>query len=220
MSRIKVGHFEPDGALINLPLGFIPDYFTMHALGGGDAAVVQTIWFRAQESDEASGEQEGFTNTEGTTDVLADAGGITAYDTGTQGPAIGIWEASNTTVDEKDGTTITVVARTATAPGTYIFPTTSSSTDRDAIFECITAGTTGATEPTWPDSIGENVTDNSMVWRRVDRSLERLGYQGVVIAAALMTNGQEMYYLAMQADQSIDHGDVDGWTDGIDPDAN
>ncbi|KKL50078.1 hypothetical protein LCGC14_2309070, partial [marine sediment metagenome] len=33
------------------------------------------------------------------------------------------------------------------------------------------------------------------------------------------TNGQEVYYLALQADQVVDHGDVDGWTSGIDPDA-
>ncbi len=220
MNQIKVGHFEPDGGLINLPLGFIPDYFTMHELGGGDAAVVQTIWFRAQESDEASGEQEGWTNTEGTTDVLADAGGITAYNTGSQIPQIGIWEASNTTVDTRDGTTLTVVARTATKPGTYINPTVGSTGDRGAVFECVTAGTTAATEPDWNNvAVGANVTDNSMVWQRVDKSLQRGGYQGIVIAAALMTNGQEMYYLALQSDQSVDHGDVDGWTSGIDPDA-
>ncbi|KKM81307.1 hypothetical protein LCGC14_1331100, partial [marine sediment metagenome] len=105
------------------------------------------------------------------------------------------------------------------APGTYVNPTVSSSADRGSIFECVTAGTTGSTEPTWPDSIGENVTDNSMVWKRVDKSLQRGGYQGVIIAAAVQTNGQLMYYLAIQSDQSVVHGDVDGWTDGIDPDA-
>ncbi|KKK94819.1 hypothetical protein LCGC14_2679030, partial [marine sediment metagenome] len=120
---------------------------------------------------------------------------------------------------DRQGNTITVVARTATAPGTYINPTVDSDTDRQAIFECITAGTTDSTEPTWPDAIGENVTDNSMVWQRVDVSLQRGGYQGIVIAAALNTNGQAWYYEAKQTDQVVNHGDIDGWIDGIDPDA-
>ncbi len=211
MNNIKVGHFEPDGELIYLPVGFIPDYFTMHELGGGDGAVVQTIWFKAQEIDEASGEQEGWTNTEGTTDVLADAGGITAYDVGSQAPTITTWTTAV-------GTAAT--ARTATAAGTYVKPSVASTTDRSAIFECVTAGTSAATEPTWPDDVDGQVTDGTTVWERVDKSLERQGYQGVCIAAALMTNGQEMYYLALQAIQSIDHGDVVGWTDGVDSDAN
>lgn len=209
-NQIKVGHFEPDGGLINLPLGFIPDYFTMHELGGGDAAVVQTIWFRAQESDEASGEQEGWTNTEGTTDVLADAGGIKAYSTGSQTPTVTTW-----TKAVGDAAT----AKTATAAGTYVKPSVASDGDRGSIFECVTAGTSSATEPTWPTADGENVTDGTTVWKKVNVSLQRGGYQGVVIAAALMTNGQEMYYLALQADQSVNHGDVDGWDSGIDPDA-
>lgn len=211
MNKIKTGHFEPDGSLINLPLGFVPDYFNMHELGGGNGAIVEVVWFKAQETDEATGSQEGFTNTEGTTALLADDGGITAFDTGSQGPTITTWTTAVATA---------ATARTATAPGTYVKPSVASVTDRGAIFECVTAGTGGGTEPTWPDAVEEQVTDNSVVWERVDRSLERQGYQGVIVAGALMTNGQEMYYLAMQANQSIDHGDVDGWTDGIDPDAN
>lgn len=220
MNKIKVGHYEADDGLINLPIGFIPDVFDMDEVGTTNPDHIR--WYRAQETDEAGSSQEGMiTNgADGVITKLADAGGITAYDTGTQGPAIGIWEASSATVDDKQGNTITVVARTATAPGTYVYPTVDSTTDRDAIFECVSAGTTASAEPTWPDAIGENVTDGSTIWQRVDRALERNGYQGVVIAAALNTNGQEWYYEAKQANQSVDHGDVDGWTDGIDPDAN
>lgn len=219
MSRTKVGHFQADGGLINLPIGFIPDVLDLDEVGTTNPDHVR--WYRRQEQDEASGSQEGMiTNgADGVITKLADAGGITAFSTGSQRPQIGIWEASNTTVDTRDGTTLTVVARSATAPGTYINPTVGSSTDRGALFECVTAGTTGSAEPTWPDAIGENVTDNSMVWQRVDVSLQRGGYQGVVIAAALSTNDQEWYYEATQADQSVDHQDTAGWTDGIDPDA-
>ncbi len=217
MNKIKVGQFTQDGGLVNLPLGFIPDYIRL-----ANRDLTNTIfieWWRLMETNDISGSQEGITNTEGTTADLGDAAGITAYDTGSQVPQIGIWEASNTTIDTKDGTTLTVVARTATAPGTYVIATVGNAADRGSIFECVTAGTTGSSEPTWPVSDGENVTDNSMVWQKVNVSLQRGGYQGIVIAAALMTDGQLMYYFAVQANQSMVHGDVDGWTSGIDPDA-
>ena len=217
--QIKVGRYLADDGLVNLPIGFIPDVFDMDEVGTTNPDHIR--WYRRQEQDEASGSQEGMiTNgADGVISKLGDAAGITAYDTGAQRPSIGIWEASNTTVDDRQGNTITVVARTATAPGTYINPTVDSDADRQAIFECVTAGTTDSTEPTWPDAIGENVTDNSMVWQRVDVSLQRGGYQGIVIAAALNTNGQAWYYEAKQTDQVVNHGDIDGWIDGIDPDA-
>ncbi len=220
MNKIKVGHFQADGGLINLPIGFIPDVFDMDEVGTSNPDHVR--WYKAQESAESSGSQEGMiTNgADGVITKLGDGNGVVAYSTGEQRPALGEWEASSATIDEKDGTSITVVARTADAPGTYVFPTVSSPTDRQAIFEAVTvSGNTGSTEPTWPDSVGANVTDGSIVWKRVDVSLQRGGYQGVVIAAALSTNDQEWYYEAKQANWSVDHQDTAGWTGGIDPSA-
>lgn len=205
---IKVGQYLQDGGLINLPIGFVPDYIEL-----ANRDLTNTIfikWWKLMETDDISGSQEGISITEGTTADLADAGGITAYDTGAQTPTIEEWTTARSTA---------ATARTATAAGTYIKPTVSSVADRGSIFECVTAGTGGATEPTWPDADGENVTDGSTVWKKVNVSLQRGGYQGVVIAAALMTDGQLMYYKAVLADQAVVHGDVDGWTDGIDPDA-
>ena len=85
---------------------------------------------------------------------------------------------------------------------------------------CVATTGAVATEPTWPSADGAQVTDSvGNVWEKVNVSLQRGGYQGVVIAAAIQTNGQLMYYFALRADHSVVHGDVDGWTDGIDPDA-
>ncbi|KKN77228.1 hypothetical protein LCGC14_0362060 [marine sediment metagenome] len=220
-NQIKVGHFEADGGIINLPVGFVPDYFQMHDVGEGTNPDMFQ-WFRQQQTHEATGSQEGMlTNgADGVITLMADDAGITAYNTGQQTPPIGIWEASSATIDERDGTSLTITARTADAPGTYVNPTVGSTTDRQAIFEAVTvSGNTGSTEPTWPDSIGENVTDGSVVWKRVDVSLQRGGYQGVVIQDDINTDSREMYYLALQADQLVDHGDTAGWTDGIDPNA-
>ena len=209
--KTKVGHYEQDGGLINLPIGFIPDYYKQANRDGTNTTFVE--WWREM-SKEASGSQEGISITEGTTADLADAGGIIAYNTGTQIPTIQEWTQSRATA---------ATARTATAAGTYIKATVDAPSDvgiadRGSIFECVTAGTGDTTEPVWPTSDGENVTDSSVVWQKVNVDLLRGGYQGVVVAAALQTNGQEMYYLAIQS-ESVDHGDVDGWTSGIDPNA-
>ena len=162
------------------------------------------------ETDDISGSQEGISiDIAGVPTDLGDAAGITGYDTGVQVPTIESW-----TEVRSDAAT----ARTATAPGTYIKPT-SGGGDPGSIFECIVDGDGGTTEPTWGVVDGEVTIDGTTQWIKVNVSRQRGGYQGVVIAAAVQTNGQLMYYLALQADQSIVHGDVDGWTDGIDPDA-
>lgn len=206
-NQIKVGHYEADGGIINLPLGFIPNHFRLLAMITNPLIYE---WWRSQQTEEATGAQEGVIDTAGTKTLAADDAGIIAYDTGSQVPTIEEWTEARATA---------ATARTATAAGTYIKPTVANAADRGSIFECVTAGTGGSTEPTWPDADGENVTDNSVVWQKVNVSLQRGGYQGVVIQDNIQTDGQEMYYVALLADQDVDHGDVDGWGSGIDPDA-
>lgn len=207
-NQIKVGQYIQDGGLINLPIGFVPDHLEL-----ANRDLTNTIfieWWKLMETNDISGSQEGISITEGTTADLADDGGVIAYDTGVQTPTVTTW-----TKAVGDAAT----ARTATAAGTYVKPSVANDGDRGSIFECVTAGTSGSTEPTWPVVDGEQVTDGTTVWEKVNVSLQRGGYQGVVIAAALQTDGQLMYYKAIMADQAVVHGDVDGWTDGIDPDA-
>ena len=213
MNQIIVGHFTPDGELIYLPIGFVPDLFRLWEWGAADAAMKIYHWFERNEDDEASGSQEGMSIAEGVTAHLADDGGIVAYDSGSELPTITEWSAG-----------ATVVARSATAHGTYIQATTSGTdaegreVDRSAIFEVVENTTTGATEPDWPTVVGEQCLDNHaspVRYEKVNVALHRGGYKGVRIAAALMTDGQEMYFEAISADQSLDLGDVDGWTGGI-----
>lgn len=222
---IRVGHFLGDGELIYLPIGFIPDYFRMCDIDSTttNAAVAIHEWFERMEDDEASNSQEGWAlglSTLGYTTLHADTEGIIAYDTGTQLPAsgfdageLGQWTLS-TAVD----------VRTAAAAGSYAKPTvgaldnTGGVVDRDAIFENVGAsdGNTGTTEPVWPSAIGGQVVDNAAIWEKVNTPLFRGGYQGVCISATIQTNTHEYYYLAIRAHDSIDHGDVDGWPNGID----
>lgn len=216
MSNIRVGHFTADGALIHLPLGFIPDYFQLVDFHTNTNIEINHWWER-MEDDQASGKQEGFSVKEGVTANLADAGGITAYDTGTQAPTVQEWTKARGDAAVARGASVGLA-------GTFIKATVGALnnagqvTDREAIFECVVDGTSAATEPTWPSAIGETVLDSSTVWEMVNEAKFRKGYQGVTIAAALMTDSQECYYIALKAGDSIDHGDVVGWTDGIDQD--
>lgn len=204
MSQVVVGHFEADGAIIYLPLGFKPDYWEMCEFHT-DTNIVLYEWWGRMEDDQASGKKEGISITEGATANLADDGGFAAYSSEQAAPTISDWAASTS-----------ATARTATAAGTYVRPTTSSGTEREAVFECVTGGTTGSTEPTWPAAIGENAaSDNGVIWQRVNVATLRAGYDGVRIAAALMIDGREYYYLAIQADDVVDNGDVVGWSGGI-----
>lgn len=214
MNNIRVGHYEQDGGLVYVPVGFLPDWIRLIDKNSATTAAVVYEWFREMETHDTL---DGWSFTDGSDAELAAAGGIAVYDTGAELPPIYVWTASTTTMTGKNTTgTATVTARTTTAHGTYISPTRDSAMDRDAIFECTTAsGSTGSTEPTWPAVIGETVADGNNVWERVNVATERLGYQGFRVAAAIQNNGYEMYYIAIKADTVVDHGDVDGWTDGV-----
>ena len=208
---IKTGRFTPDGSTdIAVPIGFIPDYIRFEEVGEATNPNVIT-WFKMQE-DDATGDQAGqyLTGSSGVITKLGDGAGIAAFDTSSEAPTVTTW-----TKAVGDAAT----ARTATANGTYVKPSVASDADRGSIFECVTAGTSSATEPIWPAADSEQITDGTTVWEKVNVAKQRIGYQGVLIDAAILTDSEEMYYIAYQADQSVNHGDTDGWTSGVDQDA-
>jgi len=213
MSQIKVGHFEQDGSAVYVPCGFIPSYlmFIDYDPATPDTDIVLYHWFSAMEDDMDANDQEGFSVTEGATAALADDGGFAAYDSESAAPTIADWAASTS-----------YTARTATANGSFVRPTTSGAidsgedADRSLIFECVTAGTSGSTEPVWNPAVGENSpSDNGVVWQCVPEATYRKGYQGFSVAGDLLTDGQEAFFLAILADDDIDFGDSADWVDGI-----
>lgn len=208
---IKTGRFTPDGSTdIAVPIGFIPDYIRFEEVGEATNPNVIT-WFKMQE-DDATGDQAGqyLTGSTGVITKLGDGAGIAAYNAGSDGPTVTTW-----TKAVGDAAT----ARAGGAAGTYVKPSVASDADRGSIFECVTAGTSSATEPVWPDADGEQIVDGTTVWEKVNVSKQRIGYQGVLVDAAILTDSEEMYYIAYLADQSVNHGDTDGWTSGVDQNA-
>jgi len=205
MNQIKTGRFIPDGSTdIAIPIGFIPDYIRLEEVGETTSPNVIT-WFKQQEND-ATGDQAGqyITGTTGVITKLSDGAGIAAYDTSSETPTVTTW---------------TKAVGDAADAGDYVKPSVASDSDRGSIYICITAGTSSATEPIWPDSDGEQIIDGTTVWEKVNVSKQRIGYQGVLVDAAIMTDSEAMYYIAYLADQDVDHGDTDGWTSGVDQNA-
>jgi hypothetical protein len=60
----------------------------------------------------------------------------------------------------KDMTATTWAASTAYSLGDYVKPTS----ENGYCYECTTAGTSGASEPTWPTTPGQTVADNTVIW--------------------------------------------------------
>lgn len=210
MGQIKIGHFEADAGLIYLPIGFIPDYVRLIAKGASSTNAIVYEWFREMEDHDTL---DGWSFTDGTDAEIAAASGLAEYDTGSEGPTITEWSSG-----------MTGTARTSTAHGTYVKATTSgvdvdgNEIDRSEIFECVTAGTADTTEPVWPTVVGANgPSDNGVIWQKVNVATSRVGYKGFRLAASMtgLANGDEGYFIAIQADSVEDYGDVDGWTGGI-----
>ena len=206
MSQITTAYFIADGAAVYLPVGYVPDYALL-VLWGADTAVDFYTYFKLIEDEGAAACAGGVLVNEGATDVMAHDSGLSAYDTATGAPTISAWSASSTPT-----------ARTSTAHGTYVRPTIGNTQgfDTSAIFECVTAGTGAATEPTWPKTPSEQVTEGSNVWERVDGDavITRAGYKGLAVDVAV-SDSVECTLLAIEADHAWNWGDVVGWTDGV-----
>ena len=213
-NSIVTGHFEPDGSIVFIPVGFVPDFLFVAEYGTANP-LLYYWWGQEMEDAETT---EGIIDTAGTKTLAAADGGFAAYDTGTQGPQT----LGAITADWVAATAYT--AATANKRGDLVRGTLTATdksgylVDRSVLFECVTSGTTDSTEPTWPADINDDTaSDNGVIWRKItDQATFLGGYKGFRVAAALMTNGQEMYYTAMMSDFVVDHQDVDSWQGGVD----
>ena len=69
--------------------------------------------------------------------------------------AVAVWAAST-------AFSVGDIRRASTDQGTGLF------------FRCTTAGTSGSSEPSWPNSVGDTVTDNTCVWTAISAAYEEL----------------------------------------------
>ena len=93
---------------------------------------------------------------------------------------------SSTYTQTGTGDTVTCTARTASAPGTIVRPTTRNG----FVYELATSTAAGTTEPTWPTTLGETVTDGGAnVWTCREEQVYTRGAQGIIIGATTQTDG-------------------------------
>jgi hypothetical protein len=203
MPKYNSGHLIADGSAINIDIGFVPDHF--HAKAKIEEGTwVAYDWYRELANTGTANGQYGLTDTAGTKSANASAAaGFASYDTvtfmvllpapngsGEQGASYpNTWTTGRSTA---------ATARSSTALGTVIKPTAGNETGY--IYECTTAGTGGATEPTWPTIPGNTVTDGTTVWTCRDEKVKNIGAKGITIGATLSTDTDEWVWEAWAAD--------------------
>ena len=172
------GQFVAAGApiAVNLDMGFVPDYFYAQAESAA-AGIIEAQWFN---TDNAG---LGYCN------LYSSTGAITRL----AGTGITIWQpAGSGAIPSRWG------ASTAYSVGQIVRPVSMQSGGVSTnliggspviqnlpLFQCTTAGTTGAAEPTWPTVYGNTVVDGGVIWTAIDS--ETWATSGVTAASKMLT---------------------------------
>lgn len=88
--------------------------------------------------------------------------------------------------------------------GDVVKPTT----DLDRFFECVTAGTSGGTEPSWDTTIGNQTSDGTAVWEAIR------AYTKTVTIASVVDNRQFTVSTAAYPDDWFTYGTVEVTSSG------
>jgi hypothetical protein len=202
MPYFNTGDFIADGNAVNVDVGFVPDMLI--AIEGYEETSPNIhIWMRQRGDTANDNGQYGLLIT-GTTGVVtkhaAATNGFIAYDTDSNGVLIpapdGNGEVPATVVEYADASTPT--ARSATGVGTVIRP----STRTGYVYECTTSSGAVGTEPTWPTTPGESVTDaSSNVWITREENVVNNGAKGFTLGATASTDSDEWSWSAWRADR-------------------
>jgi len=205
---MKVSHtFIADGNAMIIGLGFIPD--EVHAIAALGGTELRYDFYRVLADNAVSGQYGIKDDGAGVlTPSTAAADGFATYDSAINGvmiespkPGIGEVEAA-----VSDWSNTSATARTATAIGTIVRPTTHNG----YIYECTTSGTGNATEPTWPTVPGQTVTEasGSIVWTCRTEKVSRSGTKGITIGATISTDSDVWVLIAESHDKMSDKGDT------------
>lgn len=104
-------------------------------------------------------------------------------------------------------------ASTAYSVGDYRRRLTGESSSAQRVFKCITAGTSGGTEPTWVTSDGGNTNDGTVVWQQVaGREAEQLAgdwkapFGAIASACSIAVDGDVIF---------VSHDHAESWAAGV-----
>jgi hypothetical protein len=195
MSHVVGRNFIADGSAINVDLGFVPDYILAVAKFE-ETNPVTYEWWRERANTANGNGQFGTTrpaNGGAVTKNASAAAGFAEYDTSTYLPVLpapnGSGEQAASSIADYS-TTTTYTARSGTALGSVVRPTTHNG----FVYECTTAsGGAAGTEPTtWGTLVGGTTTAGSGdVWTCRDEKMKWIGAKGITIGASLSTDSDE-----------------------------
>lgn len=217
MGKIRTGHFESDGNAYNLMLGFAPSYFTMINANAAVGEVFKVEWF----GDEMGDAQE-IQHT-----VLADNGstGNLSLDFVSSGGSCATYSAKvvgdrkSVTFDDTGGASEDLITATAAAghgfsDGEKIkfvasggLPTNLSATTHYYVIDATaTTFRVALTKGGSAVDFGSDGTAPNYAY-----SLDNIvvvGGEGVTIATGFVDDGDEVWFMAIEADKNEDLGDV------------
>ena len=205
------GCFIADGNALDIDIGFIPDHVEAFELTS--TAEVLYRFFRCLQEAATTGQYGLVDDGAGVISACADAAnGIQSY-TGSKVPRVMIPDPiTNELVPALvigDWTTTissNAAARSATDIGHIV--RASAGAHNGYVYECTTDGTGSGTEPTWPTTPGESVTDNSTIWICRKEILCKASGQGFTIGATLSVNSDLWCFIAERHDRVGDMGDA------------
>jgi hypothetical protein len=203
--------FIADGSAMNLDFGFIPDH--VRAFRKFEETNPDVIEWWKRLADDADNGQYGIllTGSTGVVTVNASAAaGIAEYDESLSDKVAipapsGEGEVTVTVADYSAATDYSVSgqARSTSQAGTVVRPTTHNG----MVYECTVAGGAGGTEPTWPTTPGETVSDDNNTWICREEKVTRGGGKGITIGASLSTDSDEWLVEAESILKSTAGGD-------------
>jgi len=199
--RVNSGHFIADGSAVNVHVGFIPDLLI--CFEGLEETNPQIHYFLRELANTANGNgQYGILDTGGTkTKHAAATNGFATLDTVTAKVMITAPNgegdlAADLPNEWTQARSTAATARTTTALGTIIKPTASNA--NGYVYECTTAGTGAATEPTWNTTIGGTTTDGTTIWTCRIGKVKMEGEKGFTLGATASTDTDEWAWIAFK----------------------
>ena len=212
MMKVSGTFIAANGVATSVECGFEPDHLRVLTDLAGGTNELEFEYFKALADAETSGQYGIAYNASGVPAAAADAdNGIISYDTSSEkvnveSPQPGKGKVAVDVTDWTSTVSTNATARSATAIGTVIRPTTHNG----YVYECTTAGTSSGTEPTsYPTVPGQTVIDNDVVFTCRDEEIVRGGSRGFTLGATVSINGQICAFVAELHDRHEDMGDAD-----------
>ena len=130
-------------------------------------------------------------------DVLANGTEVSSSGTGytTGGQAL---TSKTLTVTAANSWATAWQASTVYAAGTIVIPTSPNG----YLYQAETAGTSGASAPTWPTVVGETVTDSGVIWTNLGESITEFGSAAVTWSSSTITAAYGVIYDSTPATQA------------------